>query len=104
MTRDICPKDPSYTKFKCPMEIDCKERLKKDTIRYNNQLMNEISNLIDYQKNALEAAYFVKVMSYTTLWPPYHSNLEIANTSRTFYRLSKKEQARYNFIMSHNFS
>jgi len=43
-------------------------------------------------------------MSYTTLWPPYHSNLEIANTSRTFYRLSKKEQARYDFIMSHDFS
>ncbi|EDW55229.1 GM10958 [Drosophila sechellia] len=58
--RDVCPKDPSYTKFKCPMEINCKERLKKDTVRYNNQLKNEISKLIDYQKNALEAAYFVK--------------------------------------------
>ncbi|KMZ02015.1 uncharacterized protein LOC6727084 [Drosophila simulans] len=102
--RDVCPKDPSYTKFKCPMEINCKERLKKDTVRYNNQLKNEISKLIDYQKNALEAAYFVKVMSYTTLWPPYHSYVEIANTSRTFYRLSKKEQARYDFIMSHDFS
>ncbi|XP_017049119.1 uncharacterized protein LOC108093537 [Drosophila ficusphila] len=102
--RDVRPKDPSFTKFKVPMEITCKARIITDTIRYNRQLNNEIDKLIEYQNTALEAAYFVRVMSYTTLWPPYHSNLEIDNTCRSFYRLSKKEQNRYDYIMSHDFS
>ncbi|KAH8344207.1 hypothetical protein KR084_007933 [Drosophila pseudotakahashii] len=102
--RDVCPRDPSFSKFKVPTEVSCKERLKKDTIRYNRQLKKEISKLIDYQNTALEAAYFVKVMSYTTLWPPYHSNQEIADTARKFYKLSKREKTRYDFIMSHDFS
>ncbi|XP_037730096.1 uncharacterized protein LOC119560626 isoform X1 [Drosophila subpulchrella] len=102
--RDVRPKDPSFSKFKVPTEVSCKERMKKDTIRYNRQLNIEISKLIDYQSTALEAAYFVKMMSYTTLWPPYHSNLEIADTTRNFYKLSKREQNRYDFIMSHDFS
>jgi len=41
-------------------EVSCKERMKRDTIRYNRQLNKEISKLIDYQSTALEAAYFVK--------------------------------------------
>ncbi|KAH8337432.1 hypothetical protein KR059_009823, partial [Drosophila kikkawai] len=101
---DICLMDPSYTNFKVPVEVRCRERLMSDTIRYNRQLNTEISKLIEYQNTALEAAYFVRVMSYTTLWPPYHSNVEIDNTNRNFYRLSKKEQDRFDFIMSHEFS
>jgi len=46
-------------------EVSCKERMKRDTIRYNRQLNNEISKLIDYQSTALEAAYFVKYYSRT---------------------------------------
>ncbi|XP_016953824.1 uncharacterized protein LOC108027119 isoform X2 [Drosophila biarmipes] len=89
--RDVLPRDPSFAKFKVPTEVSCKERLKKDTIRYNRQLNSEVSKLIDYQSNALEAVYFV-------------SNLEIAETSRNFYKLSKREKTRYDFIMSHDFT
>ncbi|KAH8281116.1 hypothetical protein KR054_011782 [Drosophila jambulina] len=96
--------DPSYTRFKVPMEVTCRERLMNDSIRYNRQFSNEISKLIEYQNTALEAAYFVRMMSYTTLWPPYHSKLEIERTNRSFYRLSKREEARLNIIMSRDFS
>ncbi|KAH8278357.1 hypothetical protein KR018_000316 [Drosophila ironensis] len=100
--RDALPKDPKYTRFKIPTDVWCRVMLKENHKKYNDQINKEIAKLIEYQTKATDAAYFVRMMAYTTLWPPYHSNQEINNTSRTFYKLSKKEQQRYDYIMSHD--
>ncbi|XP_034661610.1 uncharacterized protein LOC117897081 [Drosophila subobscura] len=92
--RDIAHESPSYSKFKQPLQAECLARYAASARKYNRQFKNEISKLIDYQCSALEAAYLVRVTAYTTLWPPYHNETEITNTSRKFYRLTTKEQKR----------
>ncbi|XP_022221893.2 uncharacterized protein LOC111073729 [Drosophila obscura] len=92
--RDIDDQNPSYTKFKNPLEAECFARYTETARKYNRQFRREIRKLIDYQGSALEAAYLVRVTAYTTLWPPYHNETEIFSTCRKFYRLTPKEQKR----------
>ncbi|KAH8330644.1 hypothetical protein KR067_006009 [Drosophila pandora] len=102
--RDVMPRDPSYAKFKVSMNAVCSEKISERKKQYNSQINREIEKLIEYQSSAVEAAYLVRLLSYTSFWPPYHTKEEIEKTSKTFFKLSKKEKRRYDYIMSHEFN
>ncbi|XP_017140231.1 uncharacterized protein LOC108154471 isoform X1 [Drosophila miranda] len=95
---DFIDQQPSYSKFKSPLESQCLARYKECTMKYNRLFKNEMRKLIDYQCSAIEAAYLVRMMAFTTLWPPYHNESEIDSTSRKFFRLTPKEQKRFTKI------
>ncbi|EDV93378.1 GH18305 [Drosophila grimshawi] len=82
----------------------CKERYFHSSKNYDQQFVREIQKIIDNQATAREATYFVRIVGFTTLWPPYHNEKELVDTSRNFYRLTPKEQTRFQYIMSKNFS
>ncbi|TDG47948.1 hypothetical protein AWZ03_005566 [Drosophila navojoa] len=96
--------EPSYTRFKVPFQIACAERYKKNIKKYNQQFRREIAKLVDNQSSARDATYFVRMVSYTTLWPPYHNERELYDTSNNFFRLTPAESARLQYIMSTDFS
>ncbi|XP_017857285.1 PREDICTED: uncharacterized protein LOC108609988 [Drosophila arizonae] len=96
--------EPSYTRFKVPFQIACAERYKKNIKKYNQQFRREIAKLVDNQSSARDATYFVRMVSYTTLWPPYHNERELYDTSCNFYRLTPAESSRLQYIMSTDFS
>ncbi|XP_034486529.1 uncharacterized protein LOC117791010 [Drosophila innubila] len=102
--REYVSREPSFTKFKVPFQMICQERYNSSVKRYDEQFCREINNLIDNQPTARQATYFVRVVSYTTLWPPYHNESEIIDTSRRFYALTQKERNRFHHIMSHDYS
>ncbi|XP_023033997.1 uncharacterized protein LOC111519200 isoform X3 [Drosophila willistoni] len=99
---DILITDPSYSKFKIPFEVICNNNYKQAVVKYNNQFCHEIDKLIENQSCAREAAYFIRVISYTTLWPPYHSVAEINRTSQKFFSLTPQEKKRFRWIMAND--
>ncbi|KAM8704444.1 hypothetical protein ACLKA7_008966 [Drosophila subpalustris] len=102
--KEVVSREPSYTKFKVPFQMICSERYSSSVKRYDAQFCSEMNKLIDNQPTAREATYFVRIVSYTTLWPPYHNEREMIDTSHKFYALTPKERARFHYIMSHDFS
>lgn len=68
----------------------CSERSSKDYSRYNDQFLYEISQLALYQENAYDAARFHRVMSYTSLWPPFHTKKELGYTQGFIFKRDRK--------------
>ncbi|XP_060647675.1 uncharacterized protein LOC132785543 [Drosophila nasuta] len=101
---DDISQDPTYSKFKVPFQMICQERYSDSIKRYDQQFSHEIRNIIDNQSTAREACYFVRTVAYTTLWPPYHNEKELDHSSRLFYALTPEEKARFQYIMSNDFS
>ncbi|XP_046865353.1 uncharacterized protein LOC111519200 isoform X2 [Drosophila willistoni] len=99
---DILIRHPTYKKFKIPFEVICNNNYKQAVVKYNNQFCHEIDKLIENQSCAREAAYFIRVISYTTLWPPYHSVAEINRTSQKFFSLTPQEKKRFRWIMAND--
>uniref|UniRef100_A0A1A9VW90 Uncharacterized protein n=1 Tax=Glossina austeni TaxID=7395 RepID=A0A1A9VW90_GLOAU len=93
--------DGSYTNA-LGYDIVCRTRYKKNFIKYNEQFRREIEQTIENQEKAYEAAIYTRVMSYTTLWPRYHSRAEI-NISRKGLsdNLTRKQRLRLQFLMEH---
>ncbi|XP_030374750.1 uncharacterized protein LOC115624266 [Scaptodrosophila lebanonensis] len=98
-TNDAASLQPSYSKFKIPFDIVCLDRYNGTCRKYEKQFRHEIDELINYQISAGEACHFVRIISYTTFWPPYHNLTELNTTSKYFYKLTKKEKERLGKIM-----
>uniref|UniRef100_A0A1A9W1F3 Uncharacterized protein n=1 Tax=Glossina brevipalpis TaxID=37001 RepID=A0A1A9W1F3_9MUSC len=81
--------DPSYTNRKT-YSIVCALRRQRNFRRYNKQFDHEIQQLIKFQPTALETEVLLRAMSYTSLWPPFHSHEEINYTMQ--YRVPRSRK------------
>ncbi|KAL7729106.1 hypothetical protein ACLKA6_019927 [Drosophila palustris] len=98
-TADLMSRQPSYRKFKIPYEMICGNRYRESIKDYEAQLEHEIGNIIDFQRTAADACYFVRCMAITSFWPPLHNMTEVKHTSKNFFQLSPKEKWRLQIIM-----
>ncbi|KRF99430.1 uncharacterized protein Dwil_GK27769 [Drosophila willistoni] len=94
----------SYSGFHIPLRMRCLANYIQAGRKYEEQFQKEIKNLIDNQTSALEACQFVRMMSYTTLWPPLHNAKELASTSKKFFQLDKKEKQRLQKVMTTDYT
>ncbi|EDV41856.1 uncharacterized protein Dana_GF17681 [Drosophila ananassae] len=95
--------EPTFSKHQIPLQVRCLERYRNAKKKLNRQLKREMHQLIDFMPTAGDAVSFVRTMSYTTVWPPLHTRLELNVFERDFLKLSKREQYRYKKIMETNF-
>ncbi|XP_030559035.1 uncharacterized protein LOC115761418 isoform X2 [Drosophila novamexicana] len=58
----LISRDPSYTHFKVPFQMACKERYNNSIKKYEDQFGHEIRSLIDNQPTAREATYLCCVL------------------------------------------
>ncbi|KRF78919.1 uncharacterized protein Dvir_GJ26853, isoform A [Drosophila virilis] len=58
----LISRDPSYTHFKVPFQMACKERYNNSIKKYEGQFGHEIRSLIDNQPTAREATYLCCVL------------------------------------------
>uniref|UniRef100_A0A1B0FQM1 Uncharacterized protein n=1 Tax=Glossina morsitans morsitans TaxID=37546 RepID=A0A1B0FQM1_GLOMM len=93
--------DSSYTNA-LAYNVVCRTRYKQNFIKYNEQFRREIEQTIENQEKAYEAAIYARVMSYTTLWPRYHSRAEIDISRKGLSdNLTRKQRRRLQFLMEH---
>ncbi|KAM7360677.1 uncharacterized protein ACRADG_006879 isoform 2-T2 [Cochliomyia hominivorax] len=98
-SRDIS-QQPSFTKFQLPYIIKCRNRYNATKKLYEQRFQFEIEQLIAQQATGYEAARLNRHLCITTIWPPFHSLSEIAQTQRYFFSLTRKERQRLNWIMN----
>ncbi|XP_017104326.2 uncharacterized protein [Drosophila bipectinata] len=98
--RDLC-REPTFSKFRVPLEIRCLERYRHSKKKQAKQFKWEIKKLIENMPSAGCAWEFVRVTSYTTLWPPLHTREELQMFNK-FFTMTPREQARFNKIMTTN--
>ncbi|KAH8330742.1 hypothetical protein KR067_006946 [Drosophila pandora] len=95
-------REPDFKRHKIPLQVRCVEMYHETRREYSRQSKKEIRLLIDNQPNADCAWQFVRIMAYTTLWPPLHTKNELKIFEDEFCRLTPKEQRRYDKIMLTN--
>ncbi|XP_030374755.1 uncharacterized protein LOC115624269 [Scaptodrosophila lebanonensis] len=101
-SRDIPDVFPDYAKFVLPLHIYCRMRYSDSQKKYEAQFQKEIELLTESQPTASDAFGFVRIMSYTTLWPPLHTKAEVNWSSSNICQLTPKEKSRYHKIMKWN--
>ncbi|KAH8304931.1 hypothetical protein KR018_005583, partial [Drosophila ironensis] len=94
-------REPTFSRFKIPLEIWCYEGYNICRRDMNRQLKREIKLQILNMPTAAHAWQYVRTMTFTTLWPPLHTRNELKQF-QTFCRLSPTEQKRYDKIMATN--
>ncbi|XP_017846214.1 uncharacterized protein LOC108602586 isoform X3 [Drosophila busckii] len=86
--------------FQVNIPVILTSRFPKSRKTYEAQLEHEIKQMIDFQRSAADACYFVRCMAYTTFWPPLHNMTEVRHTGKHFFRLTRKEKSRFLQIMN----
>lgn len=104
--------------------ITCAQRYKDCIKKYEDQIMHEINQYVDFHSKACDAAFLVRwvtlvvlhiylivfhgfssslfysCMAITSLWPPLYSRQDLTNTSNYFFALKPKEKIRLHVLMN----